>query len=156
MGWDLSEDVVAVVVDRVVDAVVGFVLTTTVDGLVGSCIGVVLTISWYSTASLYWRALVVLTMSWYSTLSWYCSFADLVVLTMSWYSNLPLSILSVVVVTMVDVEVGVVPILLALPVLDLAGGEGREDASGCVEFTGIDGNGRRIFRFRIRSRFDGL
>ena len=53
MGWDLSEDVVAVVVDRVVDAVVGFVLTTTVDGLVGSCIGVVLTISWYSTASLY-------------------------------------------------------------------------------------------------------
>ena len=83
MGWDLSEDVVAVVVDRVVDAVDGFVLTTTVDGLVGSCIGVVLTISWYSTASLYWRALVVLTMSWYSTLSWYCSFADLVVLTMS-------------------------------------------------------------------------
>ena len=46
MGWLLSEDVVIgfVVVDVVV--VVGLVLTTTVDGLVGSTIGVVRTISW--------------------------------------------------------------------------------------------------------------
>jgi len=49
MGWLLSEDVVMgfVVVDIVVvDVVVGLVLTTTVDGLVGSTIGVVRTISW--------------------------------------------------------------------------------------------------------------
>ena len=46
MGWLLSEVVVIgfVVVDVVV--VVGLVLTTTVDGLVGSTIGVVRTISW--------------------------------------------------------------------------------------------------------------
>lgn len=64
MGWLLSEDVViGFVVDGFV-VVVGLVLTTIVDGLVGSCIGVVRTISWYSTSSAYCRALVVLTMSW--------------------------------------------------------------------------------------------
>jgi len=48
MGWLLSEDVViGFVVDVVFVVVVCLVLTTTVDGLVGACIGVVRTISWY-------------------------------------------------------------------------------------------------------------
>lgn len=156
MGWLLSEDVVI----GFVVVVVGFVLTTTVDGLVDSCIGVVRTISWYSTSSGYCRALVVLTMSWYSTLSWYC--CAFVVRTMSWYSSLPLSILSVVVVPRVLLEVGTLLVLLLTrscpPIPDLAAKEGcwdaGEEAAGCVEFT-LELTGRRIFRLRMRSRFDG-
>lgn len=158
IGWLLSEDV-GFVVDAFV-VVVGLVLTTTVDGLVGSCIGVVRTISWYSTSSVYCRAFVVLTMSWYSTLSWFC--CAFVVRTMSWYSSLPLSILSVVVVPRVLLEVGTLLVLLTRgcpPIPDLAAKEGcwdaGEEAAGCVEFT-LELTGRRIFRLRIRSRFDGL
>jgi len=159
MGWVLSEDVViGLVVDVfvVVAVVVGLVLTTTVDGFVGSCIGVVRTISWYSTSSGYCLALVVLTMSWYSTLSWNC--CAFVVRTMSWYSSLPLSILSVVVVPRVLLEVGILLVLLTRacpPIPDLAAKEGCWEAAGCVEFT-LELTGRRIFRLRIRSRFDGL
>ena len=165
MGWLLSEDVVTgFVVDVVFVVVVCLVLTTTVDGLVGSCIGVVRTISWYDTSFAYCRAFVVLTISWYSTLSWYCSCA-FVVRTMSWYSSLPLSILSVVVVPLVLLEVGILLVLLLLTCgcpptwPDLARKEGcwaaGEEAAGCVEFT-LELTGRRIFRLRILSRFDGL
>jgi len=171
MGWLLSEDVVigfvvdALVVDALV-VVVGLVLTTTVDGLVGSCIGVVRTISWYDTSSAYCRAFVVLTMSWYSTLSWYCCCCAFVVRTMSWYSSLPLSIFSVVVVPRVLLEVGILLVLLLLLTRscpptwpDLATVEGcwaaGEEAAGCVEFT-LELTGLRIFRLRMRSRFDGL
>lgn len=155
-GWVLSEDVVIGLVVVFVVVVVGLVLTTTVDGFVVSCIGVVRTISWYSTSSGYCRALVVLTMSWYSTLS--CSSCAFVVLTMSWYSSLPLSILSVVVVPRVLLEVGILLVLLTRacpPIPDLAAKEGCWEAAGCVEFT-LELTGRRIFRLRIRSRFDGL
>ena len=159
IGWLRSEDAVIGFVVVVVVVVVGLVLTTTVDGDVGSCIGVVRTIFWYSTSSGYCRAFVVLTMSWYSKLSWYC--CAFVVRTMSWYSSLPLSILSVVVVPRVLLElVGTLLVLLRTrscppTIPDLAAEEGCWEAAGCVEFT-LELTGRRIFRLRIRSRFDGL
>lgn len=55
------------------------------------------------------------------------------------------------------VVLAVVVLVVSLCVLDLAVEVGCEadEAAGLVEFT-LELNGRRIFRFRILSLFDGL
>lgn len=55
------------------------------------------------------------------------------------------------------VVLAVVVLVVSLCVLDLAVDVGCEadEAAGLVEFT-LELNGRRIFRFRILSLFDGL